>query len=60
MPKDYGLNKMQVMTPPAINPVVTISGAGDVDVSKYNVVEFSEDMDIYWGSDTGRGKFFWL
>jgi len=52
-PKDFGGGvSAQVMTPPAVSPVVTISAASSVDVSGYSVVMFSVDMDIYWGADS--------
>lgn len=54
MPKDYAQQPLQVMTPPAVSPIVTISAAGDVGVSKYSVIRFSDDLDIYWGTDSGN------
>lgn len=47
-------NAAQVMTPPATSPVVTISAAGDVDVSGYGVIIFQDAVTIYWGAESTK------
>ena len=52
--KDGKGRKIQVMAPRMLSPVVTISSAGDVNVSDYRVIRFSEDLEIYWGTDSSN------
>jgi len=47
-----GFPAIQVFTPPASSPIVTIAGAGDVTVSAYSVIMFQDDITIYYGTDT--------